>query len=68
MENKGFALFFVVPPAYPFFRVFVLALKGVRFGYPIALDSPWKKGYGAFAGSGTVHCVEFTTQHLKEIA
>ena len=30
---------------YPFLRVFVLALKGVRSGYPIALDSPWRKGY-----------------------
>ena len=31
--------------AYPFFRVFILALEGVHFGNPIALDSPWKKGY-----------------------
>ena len=31
--------------SYPFFRVFILALEGVHFGNPIAVDSPWKKGY-----------------------
>jgi len=28
---------------------FILALKGVRSGYPISLNCPWKKGYNNFS-------------------